>query len=166
MMKNVSIVTRSFAILGVLAAAFTMTPAWAQSTPASPHSTVLRVSYQGETHTGLCCSTWDGKVTINEPEKLVPIVVTFSTDYRSTAPFYAALRINGGPCVFYGPASLSPFSPEDGTFNSKTFQWVIMPGDYALMRGPNLLQLCGGAELSAHDALTLGFYTLSARLQR
>jgi hypothetical protein len=67
-MKNVSIVTRSFAILGVLAAAFTMTPAWAQSTPASQHSTVLRVSYQGETHTGLCCSTWDGKVTMNEPE--------------------------------------------------------------------------------------------------
>jgi len=150
MMKNVSIVTRSFAIVGVLAAALTMTPAWAQSTPASPHSTVLRVSYQGETHTGLCCSTWDGKVTINEPEKPVPIVVTFSTDYRSTAPFYAALQINGGPCVFYGPASLSPFSPEDGT----------------LMRGPNLLQLCGGAELSADDALTLGFYTLSARLQR
>ena len=77
-MKNVSIVTRSFAILGVLAAAFTMTPAWAQSTPASLHSTVLRVSYQGETHTGLCCSTWDGKVTINEPEKLVPIVVTLA----------------------------------------------------------------------------------------
>ena len=39
--------------------------------------------------------------------------------------------------MFYGPASLSPFSPEDGTYNSKTFQWVIMPGDYALMRGPN-----------------------------
>ena len=165
-MKNVSTITRAFAILGVLAAVFTVTPVWAQSTPPQRQPSVLRVSYQGETHTGLCCSTWDGKVTINEPEKLAPIVVTFNSDYRSTAPFYAALQINGGACVFYGPAYLSPFNPEDETYTSKSFQWVIMPEDYGLMKGQNVLQLCGGAIFSADDTLTLGFYTLSARLEK
>src|SRR3954447_18986137 len=127
-MKYLSTIRRSFGVMTMLACAFVSTAIWAQSN--GPDSSVLRVTYQGETHTGLCCSTWDAKVSVSEPEKAVPIIVTFSTDYRSNAPFYAALHINGGPCVFYGPAFIAAFAPEDGTYGSKTFQWVILPGDY------------------------------------
>ncbi len=133
---------------------------------ASAQTSVARVSYQGETHTGLCCSAWDASVSVHEPQKPVPIVVTFSTDYRATAPFFAAIRLNNGPCTFYGPTYLPAFNPDDLTYTSKTFQWIILPGDYKLARGRNVIQLCGGGTSSADDSITLGFYTLSAHLQR
>jgi len=138
----------------------------AASIAAPAQTSVVRVPYQGETHTGLCCSNWDASVTVHEPQKPLPIVVTFSTDYRATAPFFAALRINNGPCTFYGPTYLPTFNPDDFTYSSKTFQWIILPGDYKLARGRNVIQLCGGGTSSADDSIELGFYTLSAHLQR
>jgi hypothetical protein len=131
-------------------------------------SQVSRTTYQGETHVGRCCQSWDASIKVTEPDKLVPIVVTFSTDYRATAPFYAALRINGGPCVFSGPAYLPTFAPEDGSFDSRTLQWVILPGDYKLVRGTNVITVCGGAVNfeGENDTITLGFNTLSAKLAR
>jgi hypothetical protein len=136
------------------------------STSAQTKSAVQRTVYTGETHTGKCCSNWEASVSINESERVVPIVVTWSTDYRSNAPFFAALRLNGGPCVFYGPAYLPASAPGDDTFASKTFQWVIMPGDYKLSRGTNVIQVCGGGIFDDTDSITLGFNTLTAHLQK
>jgi hypothetical protein len=129
---------------------------------------VARTTYQGETHVGPCCTNWDASITVTEPDKVAPIVVTWSMDYRATAPFYAALRLNGGPCVFSGPAYVPTFLPEDGTFNSKTFQWVILPGDYKLIKGRNVITVCGGGvdSFAENDTITLGFNTLSAELAK
>jgi hypothetical protein len=131
---------------------------------------IVRTVYQGETHVGRCCKLWDASITVNEPQdKLVPIVVTWSMDYRTTAPFYAGLRVNDGVCAFYGPAYVPTFSPENETlFESKTFQWVILPGDYKLAKGPNVVTVCGGGVdfFAENDTITLGFNTLSARLEK
>jgi len=43
-------------------------------------------------------------------------------------------------------------------------QWLIMPGDYRLVKGANEITLCGGAVYSDTDTLTLGFNTLTAGL--
>ena len=153
--------TRALLFLAVLACIVTFAAASAMA-----QSNVQRTVYQGETHTGICCSNWDASVRITEPDKIVPIVVTFSTDYRSNAPFFAALRLNGGPCVFYGPAFIPAFSPADESYASRTFQWVILPGDYKLVRGPNTIQVCGGGTVGETDTITLGFNTLTAHLQK
>ena len=140
--------------------------ATALSAIAGSRSSVQRTTFQGETHTGKCCAAFDASVEINEPEKLQPIIVTWSTDYRATGASLVALRLNDGPCTFFGPAYLPAFSPEDGTYSSKTFQWVIMPGDFKLARGVNVIKVCGGGIFSDADTLTLGFNTISAHLQR
>lgn len=129
---------------------------------------VRRTTYQGETHVGRCCKLWDASITVTEPQdKLVPIVVTFSTDYRATAPFYAGIRINDGVCAFSGPAYIPTFSPENEfLFDSRTFQWVILPGDYKLHKGDNVVTVCGGGVdfFSETDTIVLGSNTLSAQL--
>jgi hypothetical protein len=163
-MKKLSQITKRLALSAMLACVFALgsSSAFAKSS----QSSVNRTSYQGETHTGICCSDWDASVTVKEPETLLPIVVTFSTDYRANAPFFAAISINGGPCTFFGPAFLPAFSPEDGTYSSRTFQWVILPGDYKLVSGKNVLTLCGGGLFNTTDTITLGFNTMSAHLQK
>jgi hypothetical protein len=127
---------------------------------------VLRDITSGSTHTGTCCSIWNQSVRVIEPDKLVPIVITWSTDYRSNAPFYSGLSVNGGPCTFYGSAYIPASAPEDETFASKTIQWVLMPGDYKLVKGANVIKLCGGGVFSDTDSITLGFNTLAARLEK
>jgi hypothetical protein len=124
----------------------------------------LRVMDQGETHTGFCCSVWSDFIQMTQPEKPVPMIVTWSTDYRSNAPLLVGLRLNGGPCTFYGPAYLPASAPGDDTYASKTIQWVIMPGDYNLLRGANSIRLCGGGIFSQDDSITLGFYTFHVTL--
>ena len=132
---------------------------------AAPRGSVLRVNLEGVPHTGLCCSIWGQYVRVVEPERLAPIVVTWSTDYQADGPFYVGLSLNGGPCAFNGPFSVPTFVPEDGTsYASRTYQWVFMPGDYKLVKGPNVITLCGGAVHSDADTLTLGFNTLTARV--
>lgn len=132
---------------------------------AAPKSSVLRVNYPGVTQTGKCCFNWDETLLVIEPERLVPIVVTWSADYQSNAPFYSGLSVNGGPCAFYGPGNISTFMPEDSvSFTARTVQWLIMPGDYKLAKGPNEITLCGGGVNSDTDTLTLGFSTLVAHL--
>jgi hypothetical protein len=117
------------------------------------------------TETGKCCFNWDLSLRVIEPERLVPIVVTWSTDYQSNAVFYSGLSVNGGPCAFYGPGNIPTFMPEDGlSYATRTVQWLIMPGDYKLVKGANEITLCGGGVYSDADSLTLGFNTLTAHL--
>jgi hypothetical protein len=133
---------------------------------AAPKASVLRVTDPGQTEIGRCCYDWDLSVRVIEPERLVPIVITWSTDYQSNAPFYSGLRVNGGPCAFDGPGNISPFIPEDGLlYTTRTVQWLLMPGDYQLTKGVNVITLCGGAVYSDTDTLTLGFNTLTAHIE-
>jgi hypothetical protein len=125
----------------------------------------MRRSYPGETHKGMCCKDWEASVTINEPEKNVPIIVTFSMDYRADAPFYVGVRVNDGVCVFNGPATIPAYNPDVWSRTTTTFQWVFMPGDYKLEKGLNVIRVCGGGVYSADDSIELGYYTVSARLQ-
>ncbi len=128
----------------------------------------MRNTVPGETHIGRCCKLWDATVNVTEPQdKLVPIVVTFSMDYRSTAPMYIGLRVNDGVCAFNGPNSVETFSPAVETLTrAATYQWILMPGDYNLAKGPNKLQVCGGGVdfFAENDTIILGFTTLSADL--
>ena len=160
-MKHLSEIKKYSVALAVVVSLLTAMPAMAGS-----KTTVSRTILQGETHTGLCCTNWGDPISVVEPERPVPIVVTWSGDYRATAPLLVALRLNGGPCTFFGPAYLQPYAPEDETYTSKTMQWVIMPGDYKLVSGQNTIQLCGGGIFNETDTVTLGFSTFTARLDK
>lgn len=164
-MKVLSTISkRGLLVLGIVACMLVISSVAAFA--AEPESSVMRASYPGETHTGRCCKVWDASVTINERERNVPIIVTFSTDYRSNATFYVGLKLNDGVCAFNGPFVIPAFQPDDWSRTTTTFQWVIMPGDYKLTSGLNKLTVCGGGSTSDNDTIELGFYTLSARLQK
>lgn len=127
---------------------------------------VLRSNADG-TFTGPCCSSWDESVTVYAPGNLVPVIVTWSTDYQSNAPFIVGLRVNGGPCTMFGAGSMTAQSPGDGMYMaSASFQWVILPGDYGLRSGPNVLTLCGGGVSGDTDRITIWGNTLLAHLER
>jgi len=156
--KNLSLV--SFVVLPVLISAVSI------SALAASKTSVSRSIYQGEAHTGKCCSNWGDPIEVVEPDKLVPIVVTWSTDYRANASLITGLRVNGGPCTFYGPAFIRPFTADDETYASRTAQFVIMPGDYKLVPGTNTIQVCGGGVFAETDSVVLGFSTLTARPEK
>jgi len=124
---------------------------------------LLRVE-QNQAFQGICCFSWPESVQVTEPSKVMPVVVTWSTDYQATGPFLVGLSVNGKPCKFFGSASIQPFGPGDGSgpFESRYFQWNILPGD-GLRRGNNTFTLCGGATLSSSAVILLGFNTLSVR---
>jgi hypothetical protein len=156
---------KAFSKVVFLAAVVCMIAAGSISALAVPNAQVLREETGGP-HTGRCCSVWDESIRFFEPENMVPVVVTWSTDYQSNAPFLVGFRLNGGPCAFSGPAAIPTFTSTDDTYASKTFQWVILPGDYGLVKGPNTIHLCGGGVFADTDSITLGFNTLAARLGR
>lgn len=132
---------------------------------AAPKPPVLRIDYPGVTETGKCCFNWDLSLRVIEPERLLPIVVTWSADYQSDALFYSGLSVNGGPCAFYGPGVIPTFVPDDiASYATRTVQWLIMPGDYKVVKGVNEITLCGGGVYSDTGTLTLGFTTLTAQL--
>ena len=150
------------ALLMTFAIVFASLSASAQT----PEKPIFRSEYPGETHTGYLYSSWEPKVTINEPlKKLLPIVVTWSGSYRATTPFYVGVQINDGPCVFNGPSQIATYFPDDFSSTSVTLQWVFMPGDYKLGNGTNTITLCGASSVWGSDGtITLGQNTMSARL--
>jgi hypothetical protein len=113
---------KAFSRVVFVAAVVCMIAAGSISALAVPTAQVLREDVGGP-HTGRCCSVWDESIRVFEPQTMVPVVVTWSTDYQSNAPFLAGLSLNGGPCTFYGPASIPTFTSTDDTYASKTFQW-------------------------------------------
>jgi len=150
----------------LLAAVACLMLAGSISALAAPKPSVLRVDYPGMTETGKCCFNWDLSLRVIEPGRLVPIVVTWSTDYQADAVFYSGLSVNGGPCAFYGPGIINTFVPDDiVSYATRTVQWLIMPGDYKVVKGVNEITLCGGGVYSDTATLTLGFNTLTAHLQ-
>jgi len=135
------------------------TPAFAVSPPE-----LLRVQ-QNNSFQGACCFSWLEKVSVNEPATVVPVVVTWSTDYQSNGYFFTGLKLNGGVCQFYGAIQLNPTFNFEDFFDSQTMQWVIEPGD-GLVPGKNTFTLCGGSIISDSVVITLGFNTLSVRLSK
>jgi len=129
---------------------------------AIPQNEVLLVGNL-QTFTGLCCSRWGETVLVTEPSIVVPVVVTWSTDYRLTDSrfFHVGVSVNGHPCMFN---DLSFFAPPDGTFISRTIQWVIFPSD-GLIKGTNNITLCGGGG-DATDSITLAGNTLAVRFAK
>ena len=162
-MKMLFQLNKRSAIMAIAA----MVLAGSMSAQTAPKPPVVRVT-SGITEMGRCCFDWsDLSVRIVEPEHMVPIVVTWSTDYQANAPFYSGLRVNEGPCAFNGPMYMPTFVPEDGLgYTTRTVQWLFLPGDYKLRRGPNVITLCGGGVYSDTDTLTLGFTTLTVRLEK
>lgn len=127
---------------------------------------VLRSNADG-TYTGQCCSRWDESVTVYEPTMPVPIVVTWSTDYQSNAPFIVGLSLNGGACTLFGSAAITAQNPNDGmSLAAASYQWLILPGDYGLRSGKNVITLCGGGMMSDTDRITIMGNTLVAHLER
>ena len=149
-----------------LLAALIFMIAMACSSAMAANDGILRSNADG-TYTGPCCSRWDESVTVYELGPPAPIVVTWSTDYQSNAPFIVGLSLNGGPCVQYGAGSVTAQNPYDGTYLASTsYQWVILPGDYGLRRGRNLITLCGGGLIGDTDSITIWGNTLVAHLER
>lgn len=147
-------------------AALIFTIAMACGSAMAANKRILRSSAVG-TYTGPCCSRWDESVTVYEPNMLLPIVVTWSTDYQSNAPFIVGLSLNGGPCSLFGSASMTAQNPYDGRFLAPaSYQWVILPGDYGLRSGKNVITLCGGGVMSDTDTITIWGNTLVAHLER
>jgi len=149
-----------------LFAALIFTIAMACGSAKAADKGILRSNADG-TYTGQCCSRWDESVTVYEPTALLPIVVTWSTDLQSNAPFIVGLSLNGGACTVFGAASITTQNPDGGMYmTSASFQWLILPGDYGLRRGKNILTLCGGGMVGETDSITIWGNTLVAHLER
>ncbi len=125
---------------------------------------LLRVQ-QNQSFQGLCCFSWLEKVSVTEPATVVPVIVTWSTNYQATGYFSAGLSLNGGPCLAFGSEVLAPTDSFDNFFDSQTLEKVILPGD-GLVPGKNTFTLCGGAFFSAADTIVVGLNTLSARVSK
>jgi len=149
-----------------LLAALIFTIAMASGSAMAANKGILRSNADG-TYTGLCCSQWDESVTVYEPSTPAPIVVTWSTDYQSNAPFIVGLSLNGGACTFFGSAWMTAQNPNDGPYLAPaSYQWVILPGDYGLRSGRNVITLCGGGVIGDNDQITIMGNTLIAHLER
>jgi len=127
---------------------------------------VLRVE-RNQAFQGLCCFSWLETVQVSEPATVVPVIVTWSTDYQAPGPFLAGLSVNGHPCKFFGSGSIQPFGRGDGggPFESRFFQWFILPGE-GLHQGNNTFTLCGGATISPSAVILLGFNTMTVRTMK
>ncbi len=111
------------------------------------------------TFTGQCCFLWGDTVTVKEPATLVPVILTWTSDYftsKSSPTFGVGLSVNGGPCTFYGSIALAPVG-----FLITTHQWVVLPSD-GLVKGSNTFAVCGGGT-QATDEITVNYTSLAAR---
>ena len=138
------------------------------SAHAVPPNQVARDS-RIQTLTGLCCISWNETASVIEPAKVVPVAVTFSTDFQLASQVYIfiGLSLNGGACQAFGAGSLQqPIEIGDReVFDSRTFQFVILPGE-GLQRGNNTITVCGGGRLLQTDTILIGPNTLEVRLSK
>jgi len=128
---------------------------------AVPPSEFLRVK-TNQTISGACCFSWGESVSITEPKAVVPVVVTWSTDFRSTNISFVGVALNGHPCI--SGETLEEANAANGSFTSRTVQWIIQPSD-GLIKGSNTITLCGGLEQGT-GSISLGFNTLAVRIAK
>jgi hypothetical protein len=141
--RGVAGLTIACVIVGITVVAFAL-----------PANQVLRVE-SNQTFAGGCCFSWGDTVTVTEPAKLSPVVVTWSADYQANNNLKAGIAVNGHPCQFSG----GYYIDASVGFRARTFQWVVLPSD-GLVKGNNTLTVCGGG-ISNADVITLGFRTLA-----
>ena len=130
---------------------------------AIPPEQVLHVDGPIEIAGDPCCFSFNQTISVTEPAKPVPVVVTFeeSGESHGAVAYLVGLIVNGGPCKFFGSGFI-PGLIETDTFQPRTFQWIVFPEE-GLLKGRNTLTLCGG---SAFFAAPIGLrsITLGARL--
>ena len=114
------------------------------------------------TITAECCVTVGSTVHLTEPATVVPVIVTWSSDWILFDTVQFGLSLNGRPCTFYGPSVGNLFaSGSASSFISGTLQWVIFPSD-GLKKGPNSFTVCGGGVGKA-VTMTIGSNTLTVQ---
>ena len=130
-----------------------------------PQKQLLRM-FDRHTFTGGCCFSWNESVSVTEPAKLVPVVVTWSADFQ--LPFQqqvaVGLSVNGSVCQNLGGGRFEQSLVVSEQFDTRTFQFVIHPSE-GLRSGENTFTLCGGG-LSGGESITIGSNTLQARLSK
>jgi len=137
------------ACLGIAASAF-----------AIPPNELLRKG-DNPIFTGQCCFSFGESVTVTESAKVMPVVVTWSTDYQSIVSFNVGIAVNGHPCQV---PEFQDLDISGSLFRSRAIQWVVLPSD-GLIKGNNTITLCGGGSKET-DTLTLGFRTLSVTISK
>jgi len=105
---------------------------------------------------GPCCMSFNQSVTVDEPSKPVPVVVTWNAEYTFGNGNISGLIVNGGPCRFYGSGSMGG----EIIFRTRSFQWIVYPAD-GLQAGTNTFTVCGGG-----TALDIYASTLMVRLSK
>lgn len=127
---------------------------------------IFRYTGSPVTLTGACCFNWNETVSITEPATVVPVLVTFSTDYQASLEGQVGLSLNGGSCdLFFGPNRLPEFtlgSGGAGPYAHAEYQWVIRPAD-GLKTGKNTFQVCGGGSFGGDATIVTGFSTLAVQ---
>lgn len=118
------------------------------------------ISFEAKTFTGKCCFLMGDTVKVNEPATVAPVIVTWSTEYRTGNEFIVGLSVNNGPCIAHGPRDMQPL---DDVIQQKTFQWVLFPND-GLRSGTNTLTVCGGGALNDTDSILVGLRTLTVQI--
>ena len=106
--------------------------------------------------TSPCCISFNEGITVTEPAKPSPVVVTWEVFVLNPGPGNIGLMVNGGPCMAYGNGSISNVS------GPRMFQWVIFPND-GLGAGSNTFTLCGGG-IFGNRFMAFTRRTLAARL--
>jgi len=135
------------------------------SAHAVPASQVLRRVDRQQIF-GSCCFNWTETVSVVEPSAVVPVVVTWSTDFHLESQIIigVGLIVNGGPCQFFGAPHLEEPLTEASIDDSRTLQFVVEPAQ-GLHVGNNTFTLCGGSLTSNSDSIIIGFNTLEVRLK-
>lgn len=128
-----------------------------------------QVSRQNTTipFTGMCCGNVGQTVTIKEPAKLVPVVVTWSVDFQNTiGSMVFGLSVNHGQCIAFGSRNLTEPFGDVNFMTSRAFEWVILPSDGQLVPGMNSFDACGGSLDRVTDSYKLGVRTLAVRISK
>jgi len=108
---------------------------------------------------GQCCFSFNETVSVIEPAKPVPVVLTYEVSFFEGSSFIVGLMVNGGPCTLYG----SGFIPRVADNNPKAFQWIVFPAD-GLRAGTNTFTVCGGSVFFNTGFIDIQQITLAARL--
>ena len=129
---------------------------------AVPPNQVARV-LSGRSFTAACCVPIGPTVRVTEPATVVPVIVTWSTDYVIQSETVFQLSVNGGPCQFKG-AGIAPFLAINGGsgFLNSSFHWAVLPAD-GLVQGTNTFTVCAGSNGDVKP-ISLGFGVLSVQI--
>jgi hypothetical protein len=159
-MKAFSKVSKHKLILGVTLACLIV--AGSLSAFAVPPNQVVRL-LNNPSFTATCCIPIGPTVAVNEPTNITPVIVTWSADYIVSGESAFALSVNGGPCLFFGPATAPFVSLKGGSgLTSSTYQWVVNPGE-GLVHGLNQFTVCAGG-IGGSTTMFLGGRTLSVQI--